>query len=78
MPVDTRNKRSSALHVTGPWRCQWPTPDGTIAAGDRQEIAFMYSGIAADPPAPVVGSALDQFPFIANMGTLMRRCGGSN
>ena len=34
-----------------PWRWVLPLPDGTIAAADRQNVAYMYSGILADVPA---------------------------
>ncbi|HEV8655645.1 MAG TPA: hypothetical protein VGR85_09060 [Candidatus Limnocylindria bacterium] len=47
MAIDTRNKRSSAVFVTMPWRAQLPAPDGAIGQGDRQAVAFMYSGILA-------------------------------
>lgn len=47
MAVDTANKRSSAINVSSPWRSRLPFPDGTIDQGDRQHVAYMYSGIAA-------------------------------
>lgn len=47
MPLDSRNKRASAVHVSLPWRGLLPLPDGTITAADRQQIAWHYSGIAA-------------------------------
>ena len=39
MAVDTENKRRSVI-------CVLPAPDGTIAAVDRQQISWIYSGIA--------------------------------
>ena len=45
--LDTRNKRSSGLHVTLPWRGLFPLPDGTVSAADRQHADGQYSGIAA-------------------------------
>jgi hypothetical protein len=72
MAIDTRDKRSSALYVTSPWRSQWPTPDGILDTGDRQEIAFMYSGISSGPAPPSIDE-VHIFPFIANVGTLMKR-----
>jgi hypothetical protein len=47
MPVDTRNKRSSAINVASPWRSQLPAPDGAVTQPDRQHAALMYSGISA-------------------------------
>jgi hypothetical protein len=39
LALDTRDKRSSAIHVAVPWRGMYPLPDGTIAAPDRYHIA---------------------------------------
>ncbi len=44
MALDTASKRGSVITGT------LPLPDGTIAAGDRQHTANMYSGIAAGLP----------------------------
>lgn len=53
MALDTRDKRSSAVMVSLPWRGHEPVADGTVGQADRQHTALMYSGIAADVPAPV-------------------------
>lgn len=45
--MDTRNKRSSSIHMMLPWRGQYPAPDGAIGQADRQHIALMYAGISA-------------------------------
>lgn len=60
MAVDTRNKRSSALLVSLPWRGLLPLPDSSLSQADRQHVAFQYSGIAADPltVSPLKGHAL--------------------
>jgi hypothetical protein len=71
MAVDTRDKRSSAIHLMWPWRNQLPTPSGAIPVGLRQEIALLYSGISSGP-APTVTDVYS-FPFIANVGTMMCR-----
>jgi len=42
VPIDTRNKRASAMNPACPWRGLWPEPDGTISTGDRAQIDFMY------------------------------------
>ena len=47
MPLDTRSKRASAITALRPWMIAPPLPDGTIDQGDRQHIAWMYSGILA-------------------------------
>lgn len=54
MPIDTANKRSSAVNVGSPWRGLLPFPDGTIGQADRQHAALHYAGIlaAGAPPAP--------------------------
>jgi hypothetical protein len=58
MPIDTRHKRSSAIHVGLPWRGMLPVPDGAIGQADRQHAATFYAGILAGETAevPVVGS----------------------
>lgn len=48
MAIDTRNKRSSAIHTSSPWRCQLPLADGAIGQADRQHTAWIYSGILAE------------------------------
>lgn len=59
MAIDSRDKRSSAISPTMPWRGLFPVPDGAInSAGDRQHVDLMYRGIAANvyvPPAAGVG-----------------------
>ena len=43
--LDTRSKRASAISALRPYMIAPPLPDGTIEQGDRQHIAWMYSGI---------------------------------
>lgn len=51
MPVDTRDKRASAIGIIGPSRLVLPNPDGAaLNAGDRQHVAFSYRGTAAGAP----------------------------
>lgn len=50
--IDTREKRSSAIHVGLPWRTHFPAGDGTINTGDRIQAAGYYRGIE---PAAVQG-----------------------
>ncbi len=52
--LDTREKRSSGIHIGLPWRGMVPLPDGDISQADRQHLAFLYSGILAG--APVIPS----------------------
>lgn len=44
MPA-TRNERSSAIHVSLPFRSMWPRWEGLPDAKDRAHAAFMYRGI---------------------------------
>lgn len=50
MAIDTRAKRSSAIGVGVPVPSTLPDADGTVAATDRQWLAWLYSGIAAAAP----------------------------
>lgn len=53
MPIDTRDKRDSAIHVGLPWRMRLPVPDGSIAAADRMHVALLYRGFAAAAETPL-------------------------
>jgi len=57
--MDTAAKRASAVNVGSPWRGILPFPDGVIDQGDRQTVAFMYSGILAGVQAVVGGRYQD-------------------
>jgi hypothetical protein len=50
MAIDTRNKRSSAINITSPWRSKLPLADGTVAQADRQHAGLHYEGILAVNP----------------------------
>lgn len=52
--MDTRDKRSSAILHSLPWRGLFPLPDGAVNQADRQHTCNMYRGIAAGAPAPIV------------------------
>lgn len=46
MPVDTRNKRASAIGFVLPSRVVYPNPSGSLAtAALRVQIAYSYAGI---------------------------------
>lgn len=48
--LDTRSKRASSLQVMQPWQTSQNAPTlvtGDIDQGDRQHIAWSYSGILA-------------------------------
>ena len=47
MPIDTRERRASAVTVGLPWRGTFPAGDGTIDQGDRQQAATFYRGVLA-------------------------------
>jgi hypothetical protein len=49
MAIDTRNKRSSAVHVGSPWRTSLPVGDGTVDQGDRQHAAGYYGAVLLAP-----------------------------
>jgi hypothetical protein len=51
MAIDTAAKRASAINPGSPWRAHVPFPDGAIGQGDRQAVAFWYSGILAGAAA---------------------------
>lgn len=55
MAVDTRNKRASAFGIALGFIVQLPLADGTIAAADRAQQTYTYSGITVS--APVTGKA---------------------
>lgn len=47
MAVDSVSKRGSAMNVGCPWRPVLPRPDGVIGYRDKQQTAYLYSGIVA-------------------------------
>ena len=49
MAIDTRSKRASSVQILMPFTISPVLPDGTISQGDRQHIAWAYSGINAVP-----------------------------
>ncbi len=53
MPLDSKEKRASAVGVSLPWRGALPTPDAAAeTAADREQVGNMYSGLA--PAAPTI------------------------
>lgn len=59
MAVDTRDKRASVLsHTVQNLGRPWPLPNGSnlATAGERQAMAFLYSGITAASPGTAVYS----------------------
>ena len=57
--MDTRSKRASAVGIMSPFVLAPALPDATIDQGDRQHVAWAYSGILA--AAPAVSLDLDVF-----------------
>jgi len=47
MAIDTNNKRLTATLFLVPFYARGMFPDGTINQGDRQGMAWYYSGILA-------------------------------
>ena len=61
--IDTAAKRSSALDHEEVWQFGLPIPDGSADQGDRQHLAWSYSGILAGAAAvtyPTVGGLMVQ------------------
>lgn len=54
--LDTEQKRISGIAVSSPWRSILPPPSGSVTSADRQQVPYYYSGIAANPPNPNIGS----------------------
>lgn len=71
MAIDTADKRSSAIHVSLPWRGMYPAPDAAAEdQADRQHVALMYRGILA---GGAVAPAVQRNPrlFTRNVGRLL-------
>ena len=70
MPVDTKQKRFSAINVICPWRGASVDPaEAGFTQGNRQAAAFMYSGILAAAAAVVVGSGIQFIGEIQQIST---------
>jgi hypothetical protein len=54
MAIDSEQKRKSAATVGPPTNAPSVVPDSSISGADRQQIAWSYSGIAAENPAGFV------------------------
>ena len=59
MAVNTAAKRASATQFVVPIYAPGIFPDGTIAQGDRQAIAWIYGGILAEEAAAVELEVVD-------------------
>jgi len=57
MPLDSRDKRASAMNPAMPWRGLWPLPDGTVGTGDRAMADFMYFTAGGGGTPPVSGAS---------------------
>ena len=71
MPIDSRAKRASTIQIWKPFVMAPVTPDGTIEQGDRQHIAYSYSGILA-AGAPQVYYSIPTIPSIPSIPTIGR------
>ncbi len=45
MPIDTRDKRSSAINIGSPWRSKLPAPDGTVRGFDKAHALGYYGAL---------------------------------
>lgn len=54
--IDTAAKRCSAIATRRlPWLRRFvPIPAGSVDQGDRQQVAYVYRGILAEPAAVIV------------------------
>ena len=71
--IDTAEKRLSMLDFGLETQVALPFPTGTIDAGERLHLLWLYSGFGSGPPPPVT-----QPPwagFIGNTGRMMVRRG---
>lgn len=80
--MDTPSKRASAIGVALPTRLVLPIPDGSVEAGDRQNVAYCYAGIVAgelrEPPAPSFAGGRTFHPQGAfRLKKLVRKRGGA-
>jgi len=57
--LNTRSKRASSIRLWMPFVLAPPLPDGTLGQGDRQHIAWTYSGILAAAAAAGLGYSMD-------------------
>lgn len=71
MAIDTRDKRSSAVNITLPWRGLYPAPDGALDQADRQHVALLYRGISAAAGGAPAATA-NQRLFTRNVGRLLK------
>lgn len=86
MAVDTRNKRSSAIGVSLPWRMRFPAPDGSFDAADRLHINVHYAGIGASSPVSVpyldlileLDSQVDRVLFVDGLEAMLLEVDGTH
>lgn len=71
--LDSRSKRASSVDLFGLLLAP-VLPDGTIGQGDRQHIAFSYSGITAEGGTPAITGPFDMptMPTIPTIPTIRR------
>lgn len=65
--LDSRSKRASSVQILVPSLVAPVLPDGTLAQGDRQHIAWSYSGIAAQAPVVVSRALDDAWPYFRSV-----------
>jgi hypothetical protein len=67
--LDTTSKRRSHLSLCKPWIAVLPEPTGAIEAGDRQHLAYLYSGISAGGAEAITGTGAITAPLGTISGT---------
>lgn len=82
MPVDSRDKRASAIAVALSWNRTAPVPDGDISGvADRIHIAGAYRGVLpqAEPGPPIlVGASISGNVLYLNFDTAVTFGAGGN
>ena len=71
--MNTRSKRASAAQMLMPWNRNPVLPDGTLGAGDRAHVCWMYSGLTL-PDGSGGGGAGGAGDFLIYLRRRRRRC----
>jgi hypothetical protein len=71
--LDTRSKRASSVQILTPTTLAPVAPDGAMGQGDRQHVAWSYSGINAAAPGGVTLMAMERSVFRRVFGRVFGR-----
>lgn len=70
MAIDTAAKRASVFGIAVPALLVLPFPDGAVDAGDRLHVDWLYRGIAASTPVPVLIGSVTLTPSLSGSTSL--------